>query len=39
VTDALSAEAIEALTDPTEYTGVAATIAERTVEASRHRRQ
>jgi adenylosuccinate lyase len=35
VTDALSEAEIEALTDPTEYTGVADEIAERTVTASR----
>lgn len=35
VTDALSEADIERLTDPIEYTGVAATIAERTVEWSR----
>jgi 3-carboxy-cis,cis-muconate cycloisomerase len=39
VTDALSKGEIEELTDPTEYTGVAATIAERTIEASRHRQR
>jgi 3-carboxy-cis,cis-muconate cycloisomerase len=39
VTAALSDAEIESLTDSTGYTGVAVTIAERTVEASRQRRQ
>ena len=37
VVEELSDEAIESLTDPTAYTGLADAIAERTVEASRER--
>jgi adenylosuccinate lyase len=36
VTDALSEGEIEALTDPSGYTGLAGAIAEQTVAASRH---
>jgi hypothetical protein len=35
VIDALSTEGIEELTDPREYTGVAETIAERTIDRTR----